>query len=66
MRPHQDPPGMGEKFWAERKAVAECRMAAVDASPRLWRDLVHEFGLEAARMGWDAETAQRLLAAKRG
>lgn len=41
-----DKPGMGDEFWAERKATAEYRMSAIDESPPAWRELVNEFGLE--------------------
>jgi hypothetical protein len=65
-----DKPGMGEAFWAERKAIAEDRMGAIDASPRPWRYLVYEFGLEPvvhlAKMGMtDAGRARGLLERRR-
>jgi hypothetical protein len=36
---------MGDEFWAERKATAETRMAAIDESPAEWRELVNQYGL---------------------
>jgi hypothetical protein len=63
-------PGMGEVFWAERKDIAEDRMSAIDASPREWRELVYEFGLEPvvslAKMGMtDAGRARSMLERRR-
>ncbi len=61
---------MGEGFWAERKSIAEDRMSAIDESPREWRDLVYEFGLEPvvflAKQGMtDARQARAMLERRR-
>lgn len=58
--------GMGAKFWADRKATADERMAAIDESPPAWRNLVNEFGLEpvvviAKRAITDARVARLML-----
>ena len=63
---HHAKPGMGAEFWSERKAIAEERMSAIDASPMEWRELVYEFGLEPvvrlARLGlMDAQRARAML-----
>lgn len=69
IKEQHDKPGMGEAFWAARKAVAEERMGAIDASPRPWRALVYEFGLEPvvrlAQMGMTDSGRARVLLEQR-